>query len=128
MPTTPTRNVARPRWRSRWNWWTRPPPRRTRRPLPDNRDQVALLDDVTLVDRELLDHSVGLRDDRDLHLHRIEDDRRVALGHLAPLVGDHLPHVGHHLGADLLGHSPSPSTLASPCDQYPTTDRRGRRR
>src|SRR5256885_7031847 len=108
---TPTRSAASRRSRSRWNCSTRPT-RSGRTRLVDDRDQVALLDDIALVDRELLDHPVGLGEYRDLHLHRLENDQGVALGHLVPGAGDHLPHVGHHLGPDLLRHRPA--SLLSP--------------
>src|SRR5256885_9843416 len=116
---TPTRSAASRRSRSRWNCSTRPT-RSGRTRLVDDRDQVALLDDIALVDRELLDHPVGLGEYRDLHLHRLENDQGVALGHLVPGVGDHLPHVGHHLGPDLLGHRPA-SLLAPAISIQPRT-------
>src|SRR5256885_10819071 len=103
---TPTRSAASRRSRSRWNCSTRPT-RSGRTRLVDDRDQVALLDDIALVDRELLDHPVGLGEYRALHLQRLENGQGVALGTLVPGAGDHLPHVGHHLGPDLLGHRPA---------------------
>src|SRR3954453_19611109 len=73
----------------------------------DDRDHVAFLHDVALVDPQLLDGAPALRRYRDLHLHRLEDDQGVAL--LDAVAGaDHdFPDIGHHLGADFLGHASS---------------------
>jgi hypothetical protein len=50
---------------------------------------------------QLGDHARTLGQDRDLHLHRLEDDQGVAVLYVIPLGRDHLPHVGDHLRADL---------------------------
>src|SRR6187551_2674948 len=67
----------------------------------DDRDDVALLDDAALLDPDFLDDPAGGRLHRDLHLHRLQDDERVArLDRVAG--GDHdLPDVGDHLGLDV---------------------------
>src|ERR1043166_92815 len=62
-----------------WNW---PPKQRgmtDRTPLVNDGDEVPLVHDVAFVHRDLLHDAVGLRDDRDLHLHGLENDQRVAL-------------------------------------------------
>ena len=86
----------------------------THRPTPVGVDHRALTllehgHDVALLDLVLGDDAHFLHDgivrsrDRDLHLHRLEDDELVALGDSSPGFDTDLPHVGGDLGADL-GH------------------------
>src|SRR3954454_20621573 len=93
----------------------------TRRSADDG-DQVALLHHVPLVDGQLGEGAIGLGDDRDLHLHRLEDHQGVALGDGVARLGDDLPDVGHHLGADLVGHRGTPPRRAVG-QRHPITDR-----
>ena len=53
------------------------------------------------LDVQLADDTRDLGDDRDLHLHRLEDADLVALGDHLPFLDRHLPHVRGDLGADL---------------------------
>src|SRR5580700_2243353 len=69
----------------------------------DDGNEVAFLDHVALGYRQLLYRSWPLGQDRALHLHRLQDDQRVAVRHGFTLGRHDLPHVRHHLRADL-GH------------------------
>src|SRR3954468_6911489 len=70
--------------------WATDPPRSTRiSAMPagisfDHRDDVALLDDATLLDANLRHRAAGGRLDGDLHLHGLEDDEGVAFRHRVP--------------------------------------------
>ena len=66
----------------------------------DDGDQVALLDDVALGDVHLGDNARPLGQDRDLHLHRLEDHQGVTVVDVITFRRDHLPHVRDHLRAD----------------------------
>src|SRR5262249_31698698 len=69
--------------------------------LVDDGDQIALLHDLLRLDVELTHDAGDLGDDRDLHLHRLEDDDLVPFGDHLPLLRHHLPHVRRDLGPDL---------------------------
>jgi Thiamine pyrophosphate enzyme, C-terminal TPP binding domain len=75
-------------------------PRTTTGVLADLRDQVVFLYDVTLGHVQLGDRARILGEDGDLHLHRLEDDERVAVVDMVALGNEHLPHVRDHLRAD----------------------------
>src|SRR5580692_9182177 len=67
----------------------------------DDGDQVAFLDYVAFGDVHAGDRAGAFGDDRDLHLHRLEDDQGVAVVDLITFGRDHFPHVRDHLRADL---------------------------
>src|ERR1700733_16154128 len=71
------------------------------RVLLDDGDEVALLDDVALGDGQLGEDPAALGQDRDLHLHRLEDDQRVTVFYGVALGGYDLPDVGDHFRVDL---------------------------
>ena len=52
-------------------------------------------------DVHLGDHARAFDQDRDLHLHRLQDDQGVAVVDVVAFGRDHLPHVRDHLRADL---------------------------
>ena len=68
--------------------------------LADAGDQVAFLDHVALGDVHLGDHAGAFGQDRDLHLHRLEDHQGVTVVDVIAFRRDHLPHVRDHLRAD----------------------------
>src|SRR5690242_17787950 len=70
--------------------------------LVDVRDEVAFLDRLLRLDVDFSDDTRNLRDDRDLHLHGLEDDDLVSLGHHLALFGDDLPDVCGDLGPNLV--------------------------
>ena len=72
----------------------------------DDGDQVAFLDDVALGHGQLGQGAVALGEDRDLHLHRLQDDQRVAVLPPVALGGHDLPHVRDHLRTDLGSRAP----------------------
>ena len=82
-------------------------PGRLMRPRPallDDRDEVALLHDVTLVDGDLRDRAVGLGQ---TGISIFMDSRITSVSPSAtssPAALIDLPDVRHHLGADLVGH------------------------
>jgi hypothetical protein len=47
------------------------------------------------------DHAGAFGQDRDLHLHRLEDHQGVTVVDLIAFLRDDLPHVRDHLRADL---------------------------
>src|SRR6476659_7535721 len=68
--------------------------------LEDN-ERVSLGDRLTLLDENLLDHAGVLGLDGHLHLHRLEDDHRVALGHAVADLDLDLPHGSGDVRLDL---------------------------
>jgi GntR family transcriptional regulator len=64
-------------------------------------DQVAFLDDIALGDVQAGDGARRLGEDRDLHLHGLQDDQGVPVVDAIALGRDHLPHVRDHLRANL---------------------------
>src|SRR5216684_5558932 len=65
----------------------------------DDQD-LALLDDLALFDADLL-HGAGAGSrDRNLHLHRLEDEQLVLLGDLCAGLRPDLPHAAHQLSFD----------------------------
>src|ERR671914_1806389 len=91
-------------------------------PLFDDRDEVPLLHEVALDHLELGDRAGVLRDDGDLHFHRLEDHQGVALFYLVTLRDDDLPDVRHHLRMDFRHRGSSPRVTgarpAIPSDRY----------
>jgi hypothetical protein len=71
--------------------------------LLDLGDQIAFLDDVAFGDLDAHGAS-GLRDHRDLHLHRLEDHQRVAVLDLLAFGDDDLPDIRDQFGTYFVGH------------------------
>jgi GntR family transcriptional regulator len=69
--------------------------------LADLGDEVAFLDDVALGDMQAGERACGFGQDRDLHLHRLQDDQGVTVIDVIALGRDHLPYVRDHLRANL---------------------------
>jgi hypothetical protein len=67
----------------------------------DDGDEVAFLDDVALGHVHGGNDAGAFGQDRDFHLHGLEDDQGVAVIDMITFCRDHLPHVRDHLGADL---------------------------
>src|SRR5271166_1491742 len=95
-PASPTWSTWSPTPRSRIPG--RPPT--CSRQLADDRDQVAFLDHLALRDVHLGDHAGAFGQDRDLHLHRLQDHQGVTVVDVIAFRGNHLPHVRDHLRAD----------------------------
>src|SRR5262245_15590773 len=83
--------------------------------LVDQCDQIALLHDVLGLDVELPHDARDLGHDRDLHLHRLEDDELVSLGDHLALVDTNLPDVGGDLRSDLVHGAERSQTGRTPC-------------
>src|SRR5690606_30701417 len=61
-------------------------------------DRITLLDDLALGDQDARDVPVARRNDRDLHLHRLEDHERITGADLVALTDQDLPDVADDLG------------------------------
>jgi GNAT superfamily N-acetyltransferase len=83
----------------------------------DRRDEVALLEHLTLDHVQVLDGAGVLGEHRDLHLHRLEDDQGVARGHLRTPFDQDLPDAGNHLRLDLLDRHRASLALCRPPDR-----------
>src|SRR5271165_5934210 len=89
-----------------WSTWSPTPRSRIRGQPPassrlaDDGDQVPFLDHVALRDVHLGDHARAFGQDRDLHLHRLEDHQGVTVVDVIAFRRNHLPHVRDHLRAD----------------------------
>src|SRR5947209_1802685 len=73
--------------------------------LADHGDEVAGLNDVAHRHADLADGAVDFGEDRDLHLHRLQQHHDVALADLVAFVHNDFEHAGHDFGANILGHS-----------------------
>src|SRR5437879_13764088 len=93
-------------------------------PSADDGYDVTLLYYVALCDSHLGHRGVRFTQNRDLHLHRLEDDQGVACGDRLAGAHEHLPHIGDHLCAYCLGHPWLPASDASSLRGPPTDGRR----
>src|SRR5690348_2431716 len=84
-----------------WSSRSLPPASCSSTPLPQHYEDVAFTDRLALLAEDLLDDAVVFGLDRDLHLHGLEDDDGVAVGHLVAYRNLDLPDVAGDVCLDV---------------------------